>query len=65
LQTATATATGTTKGRRLIKSLATAINAILMPTNAEEQRVATNIGIEIPNSHDAPIVTIQRILDAP
>jgi hypothetical protein len=65
LQTTTATAAKTTKGRRLIKSLATAIKAILTPTNAEEQRVATDIGIEIPNRQEAPILTIQGISDAP
>jgi hypothetical protein len=67
LKTTTATAAKTTKGRRLIKSLATAITPILTPTNAEEQRVATDIGIEIPNSNrqEAPIVTIQQISDAP
>ena len=64
LQTTTATETKTTKRRRLIKSLATAIKTILIPTNAEEQRVATNIGIEIPNSQEAPL-TIQQILDVP
>ena len=65
LQTTTATAAKTTKGCRLIKSLATAINAILTPTNAEEQRVATNSGMEIPNRQEAPIVRIQQISDAP
>jgi hypothetical protein len=46
LITSTATAAKTTKGQRLVKSLATAIKAILTPTNAEEQRVATDKGIE-------------------
>ncbi len=41
-----------------------AINAILTPTNVEEQRVATDIGIEIPNRQEAPIVMIQQISDA-
>ena len=63
LQTATATATGTPKGRRLIESLATAIKAILTPTNAEERSVSTNV-VRLP-SRDAPIVMLQRILDAP
>ena len=67
LQTATVTAAGTPKGRRLIKSLTTAINTILMPTHAEEQRqrVATIIVIGRPPSDNAPIVMIQGILDAP
>ena len=65
LITTTATAAKTTKGCRLDKSLATASNAILTPTNAEEQRVANDNGIEIPNRQEAPIVTIQRISDAP
>ena len=64
LQTATVTAAGTPKGPRLIKSLATAIKAIITPTNTEEQRVATNIVIGRPPSEDAPIVTIQQISDA-
>jgi hypothetical protein len=59
------TAAGTPKGHHLIKSLATAIKAILTPTNAEEQRMATNIVIGRPPSEDAPIVTIQQISDAP
>ncbi len=37
---------GTTNGRRLIKSLAKAIKAILAPPNEEEQRVATDDVIE-------------------
>ncbi len=65
LQTATVKAAGTPKGNRLIKSLATVINAILPPANTEEQRVATNIVIGRPLSEDTPIVMIQRILDAP
>ena len=65
LQTAMVTAAGTPKGRRLIKSIATAIKAILMPTNAEEQWVDTDIVIGRPPSEDAPIVTMQRISDAP
>ena len=64
LQTATEIATGTPKGRRLIKSLTKAIKAILMPPNAEEQRVATNIVIESPPSDDAPILTILQVWDA-
>ena len=65
LITTTATAAKTTKGQCLVRSLETAIKAILTPTNAEEQRMATNNGIEIPNRQEAPIVTIQRISDAP
>jgi hypothetical protein len=61
---AMATAAGTTKGCHLIKSFATAIKAIITPTTVEEQRVATDIGIEISNSQEAPIVTIQQISDA-
>jgi hypothetical protein len=44
----TATSAKTTNRRCLVKSLATAIKAILTPTNAEEQRVATDNSIEIP-----------------
>jgi hypothetical protein len=54
----------TPKGRCHNKSLAKAIRAILMPTNAEEQRVATNVLIEFPPSDNTPIMTIQQILDA-
>jgi len=46
LQTTTEIAAGTTNGRRLIKSLAKAIKAILAPPNEEEQRVATDDVIE-------------------
>ena len=63
LQTTMATVAKTTKGRRLIQSLATAIKAILTPKNAGKQRVDTDIGIEIPNKQEAPISTIQRISD--
>ncbi len=65
LQTATVKAAGTPKGRRLIKSLAKAIKAILTPTNVEEQRVATDVVIGSPPSDDAPIMSIQWISDAP
>jgi hypothetical protein len=65
LQTATVKAAGTPKRRHLIKSLAPAIKAILTPTNAEEQRVATDVVIGRPPSEDAPIMTLQRISDAP
>ena len=65
LQIATVKAAGTPKGRRLIKSLAMAIKAILPCTNAEEQRLATVVVIGRPPSEDAPIVMIQRISDAP
>ena len=54
LITTTATAAKTTKGRRLVKSLATAIKAIVTPTDAEEQRVDTNNGIEIPKRQRHP-----------
>ena len=54
LQTATTTAAGKPKGHHLIKSLATAINAIITPTNAEEQRVATDIVIGRPPSQMHP-----------
>jgi hypothetical protein len=56
---------GTPKGRSLIKSLAKTMKAILTPPNVKEQRVATNIVIENTPSDDAPILTIQRISDAP
>ena len=65
LQTTAATAAETPKGHRLIKSLATAIKAILTLTNVEEERVATYIVIGRPPSQDAPKVTIHQILDAP
>jgi hypothetical protein len=64
LQTATVKAARTPKERCLIKSLATAIKAILTPRNTEEQRVATTIIIGRPPNEYAPIVTIQRISDA-
>jgi hypothetical protein len=60
LQNETKLAAGTTKGRRLIKSLGKAIKAILAPPNEEEQRVTEN-----PMSENAPIRMIQRISDAP
>ena len=59
------TAAGTPKGRRIIKSLAKAIKAILATPNREEQRVANNDVIEGPPSEDAPIWTIPQILEAP
>jgi hypothetical protein len=65
ITTTTETAAGTTNGRRLIKSLARAIKAILTPPNGEEQRVANNDVIERPPSEDAPIRTIPRISEAP
>jgi len=65
LQTKMKIATGIPKGRRLIKSLADAIKAILAPPNEEEQRVATDLVIESPTRDDAPIWTILRISDAP
>ena len=65
LQTETKIAAGTTKGRRLIKSLGKAIKAILAPPNEEEQRVTNDDVIESPMSEHAPIGTIQRISDAP
>jgi hypothetical protein len=65
LQTETKIAAGTPKEKRLIKSLANAIKAILAPPNEEEQRVATDVVIESPTRDDAPIWTIPRISDAP
>jgi hypothetical protein len=65
LQATTKLATGTTKGRRLIKHLAKAIKTILLPPNVEEQRVDTKIIRESEPSDEAPIVMIQRIMDAP
>ncbi len=65
MQTTTVKTAGTPKERHLIQSIATAIKAILAPTNAEEQRVATDIVFWQPPSEDAPIVMIQWISDAP
>ena len=65
LQTKTEKAARSPKQHRFFKSLAKAIRAILMPTNAEEQWVDTDIVIGRPPSEDAPIVTMQRISDAP
>jgi hypothetical protein len=65
LQTETEIAIETPKGHCLIKSLAKAIKAILMPTNAEEQWVATDVVIENTPSDIARILSIQQILDAP
>ena len=65
LQATTRLATGTTKGRRLIKHLAETIKTILSPPTVEEQRVDTEIVRESKPGEEAPIVTIQRITDAP
>ena len=65
LQTTTTLATGTTKGRRLIKHLAKAIKSILSSQTVVEQRVDTETVRDREQSVEAPIVTIQRILDAP
>ena len=65
LQKETKLAAGTTKGRRLIKSLGKAIKAILAPPNEEEQRVSNEMVRESVTEDDAPIVTIQRITEAP
>jgi hypothetical protein len=65
LQNETKFAAGTPKGRRLIKSLGKAIKSILTPPNEEEQRVSNEMLRESVTEDDAPIVTIQRITEAP
>ena len=65
LQATTKLATGTTKGRCLIKHLAKTIKTILSPPTVEEQRVDTEIVRESEPGEEAPIVTIERITDAP
>jgi hypothetical protein len=65
LQNETKFAAGTPKGRRLIKSLGKAIKSILAPPNEEEQRVSNEMVRESITEDDAPIVTIQRITEAP
>jgi len=65
LQATTKLATGTTKGRRLIKHLAETIKTILSPPTVEEQRVDTEIVCGSEPRDKAPIVTIERITDAP
>ncbi len=65
MQATTKLATGTTKGRRLIKHLAKTIKTILSPPTVEEQRVETEIVRGSEPRDEAPIVTIQRITDAP